>query len=856
MRNRIKGLLILTFFFAAKEMQAAGLTCLISEINSYLIAILCLLGVFFLFLYRRVKQQSRIISDQEKEIKSAKIISDSVFGNIHSYILLIDKDFVVQRTNYYTLTSIEDRGEKKKVGNLLMCTNALSSGGCGNSSLCSNCPVRRAIKTAFKEKRDFNNLSASLKLLVSTTETIQFDALISGSYLILNKQEYLLLTIFDITQQNKIRDNAERINAQFNITFNTLPLAIAICDKDGFINKVNNYYIETMGITKENTIYNINIFNNPCIPDSIKNKMTQGEYISEEVTYDFQKLNRSGYFKSTHSNRQYFRLIVDYMRNRDGQIEKLILTWVNNTLIHNTLKQNKKIMNMFSFVSSASKIGFSSVNMMKDDSIVTPEYLINLGEEENTNIKNIINQYSHVHPEDRQELLLYTERVLQEKNSNFTFDKDIRVSDKSGDWKWVRQVLIQKTFDPENKSIEVLGMNIDITRQKETEEKLRKAQQQAENSDKLKSVFLSNMSHEIRTPLNAIVGFSRLLVEAETEDEKNSYIEIINNNNQLLLQLISDILDLSKIEANTLEFIYSNVNINSLFKDIEQITRMKAGETNPVEITFEPELPYCFIFTERNRLSQVINNFLANALKFTKKGSIRFGYKKRENDLYFYVSDTGEGIPKEKHEQLFDRFVKLDKFKAGTGLGLAICKSIVVKLGGEIGVDSELGKGSTFWFTLPVKPTELPETDDTESSPAVSPDNKPNADNEKEVSNDPKPKYTLLIAEDMKDNYKLYEILLGKKYNLLHAWNGQEAIELFVEHHPDAILMDIRMPILDGYGATEAIRQISSDVPIIGVTAFAFIEDKEKILSSGFNKCITKPIIPKTLLEVLTSIGI
>ena len=381
MKNRIKALLILSFFLVANEMQAAEATCLIPGIHYYLIAVLCLFGILILFSYRRIKQQNYIIAEQEEEIKSSKIISDSVFGNIHSFILLIDKNFIVQRTNYYTLSSIEDHGEKKKVGNLLMCMNALSSSkGCGCGSLCSSCPIRKAITTAFEEKRDFSNLNASLNLSISNTETIQFDALISGSYLILDKQEYLLLTVFDITQQNKIKEKAEKINAQFNITFNTLPLAIAICNKEGSIDEVNSYYAETMGLTKENTIRNINIFNNPCIPDLIKNKMKQGEYVSEEVTYDFQELNRSGYFKSTHLNRQYFRLIIDYIRDRNGQIEKCILTWVNNTLIHNTLKQSKNIMNMFTFASSASKIGFSSVNMLKDDSIVTPEYLINLGE--------------------------------------------------------------------------------------------------------------------------------------------------------------------------------------------------------------------------------------------------------------------------------------------------------------------------------------------------------------------------------------------------------------------------------------------------------------------------------------------
>lgn len=219
MKSRIKALLIFSFFLVANEMQAAEATCFISGIHYYLIAVLCAFGILILFSYRRIKQQNRIIAEQGEEIKSSKIISDSVFGNIHSFILLIDKNFIVQRTNYYTLSSIEDRGEKKKVGNLLMCVNALSSRGCGSSSLCPDCPIRRAITTAFEEKRDFSNLNVSLNLSISHTETIQFDALITGSYLILDKQEYLLLTIFDITQQNKIKEKAEKINAQFNITF-------------------------------------------------------------------------------------------------------------------------------------------------------------------------------------------------------------------------------------------------------------------------------------------------------------------------------------------------------------------------------------------------------------------------------------------------------------------------------------------------------------------------------------------------------------------------------------------------------------------------------------------------------------
>ncbi|WP_294177105.1 ATP-binding protein [uncultured Coprobacter sp.] len=854
MKNRIKALLIFLCSFYNQKIQAAGIICQISEIHYHSFTLfMSVFFVLFILLSKRIKKQNRIISEQKKEIDSAKIISDAVFGNIYSYILLVDQNLIVQRTNYYTLSSTDDSEEKKDIGELLMCVNALSA-GCGKSKACPDCPIRKAIIAAFKEKKDFSNLSITLNLLISENQVTQIEALISGAYLILEKEKYLLLTVFDTTHQNKVKEKIAEKHAQFSVTFNTLPVAIAICNRDGVVHEVNDYYLELMGTEKEGLIQRVNVFNNPCLPDTIKNQIKQGEYISEEVSYDFQKLNRTGYFKSIYSNKQYYKFTVDYVKTGNGQIEKLILIWVNNTLVHNTLKQNKNIMDMFRFVSTASKIGFSSINLLKEDTIVTPEYFINLGENKTTNIKNIINKYSNIHPDDREYLLSFSERVSHEKIPDITFDKDIRVSDRSGGWRWIRQVLIQKTFDPKNKNIEILGMNIDITRQKEIEEKLKRAQQQAENSDKQKSVFLSNMSHEIRTPLNAIIGFSRLLAETETEEnEKQSYIDIINNNNQLLLQLISDILDLSKIEANTLEFNYSNVNINTLLKDIEQTTRMKAGEKNPVKIIFEPESPHCYIYTERNRLSQIINNLLTNALKFTEEGCIRFGYKRQESGIYFYISDTGKGIPEEKQKQMFERFVKLDKFKSGTGLGLAICKSIITKLGGEIGVNSKPGKGSTFWFTLPANAIYFSEKDKQNDTSRTS-DKNSTIDKQENTLNIPK--HTLLIAEDIEDNYRLYEVLLNKKYNLLHAWNGQEAVDLFTKHRPDAILMDIRMPVLDGYEATKAIREIEQDIPIIGVTAFAFSEDKEKILSSGFNMCITKPIVSKNLMEALSAVNV
>ena len=389
----------------------------------------------------------------------------------------------------------------------------------------------------------------------------------------------------------------------------------------------------------------------------------------------------------------------------------------------------------------------------------------------------------------------------------------------------------------------------DITSIKQTEEALAEAKEKAENADRSKSAFLANMSHEIRTPLNAIVGFSELLAAANTEEEKQKYLEILHTNSELLLQLVNDILDLSKIEAGTLEFVYSDVDINLLLNDLEQLFRMKIGSNSPVQIITEPGLPSCMVHTDRNRIAQVVSNFVSNAIKFTTEGSIRIGYQSSENGLRFYVSDTGSGISADKLEGVFDRFVRLQSDKNGNGLGLSICKTIVNKLGGEIGAESEVGKGSTFWFTLPehsdIKPKVIIEKEQEELPSAV---RVPviDAGSDKKLS--------ILVAEDMEDNYGLCEAILASRYELHWAHNGEEAISLFLKFQPDIILMDIRMPEVNGYEATEAIRQMSATVPIIALTAFAYEEDRQKIMHSGFTDFLTKPISSKVLLGKLESL--
>ena len=377
-----------------------------------------------------------------------------------------------------------------------------------------------------------------------------------------------------------------------------------------------------------------------------------------------------------------------------------------------------------------------------------------------------------------------------------------------------------------------------IDKQKEDEIELRKAKDKAEESDRLKSAFLANMSHEIRTPLNAIVGFSNLLTMAEDEEERNEYINIISSNNELLLQLINDILDVAKIEAGTLEFIDSEIDINALLSDIEQSSRLKAPEG--VQISFVEKMPYCIIMSDKNRLAQIITNFINNAIKFTKEGSIRFGYRHKDDKLLLYVRDTGCGIEPEKKDLVFNRFVKLNSFAQGTGLGLAICQMIVKKMGGEIGVESQLGKGSTFWFTLP--DTVIHGIDVQSIKTAV---------NEDAVIDNTNPKKaTLLIAEDNESNYILIRAVL-KEYDLLHAHDGNEAVRLYREHRPDLILMDLKMPDMDGYEATVEIRKEDSDIPIIAVTAFAFSEDEQRVKQNGFNGYAAKPIKPAELKKII-----
>ena len=403
---------------------------------------------------------------------------------------------------------------------------------------------------------------------------------------------------------------------------------------------------------------------------------------------------------------------------------------------------------------------------------------------------------------------------------------------------WVEAQAAIEERDENGRPLTLVGSSLIITNRKKMEQELITAKDRAEESNRLKSAFLANMSHEIRTPLNAIVGFSGILASTEEEQEKQEYVNIIENNNTLLLQLISDILDLSKIEAGALEFVYSNVELNSLLRDLENTLQLKM-RSDAVRLEFVPSLEVCHIRTEKNRLSQLFINLVTNAIKFTTEGSIRFGYELQEKELYFYVSDTGIGIPKDKQGNIFGRFVKLDSFAQGTGLGLSICQTLVDHMGGRIGLESEEGHGSTFWFTLPYEPaTAVEETPKPGYQPVA-------------VAKD---KLTILVAEDNDSNYKLFASVLKNDYQLVHAWDGREAVELFKTCNPQVILMDINMPVMDGYEATKEIRKYSAWVPIIAITAFAYASDEQRVMESGFDGYMPKPINARLLQTQIKNI--
>ena len=495
-------------------------------------------------------------------------------------------------------------------------------------------------------------------------------------------------------QANRALDRSEKL---FQNIFANIPAGVEIYDKDGYLIDLNNKDLEIFGVVNKSDVIGVNFFENPNVPQGIRDRVRNEDLVDFRLNYSFEQAE--GYYETNRSNAIELYSKVSKLYDNEGNFSGYILISIDNTERIDAMNRIRDFENFFLMISDYAKVGYAKLNLLNRKGYAIKQWYKNLGEEEDTLLDEVVGVYTHMHPEDRKRFLDFYDEVRDGKRRHFQGEMRIRRPGTKNEWNWVSSNVMVTNYKPEENEIEIIGINYDITELKETEAELIQARDKAEMMDRLKSAFLANMSHEIRTPLNAIVGFSDLLVETEELAERQEYIKIVRENNDLLLQLISDILDLSKIEAGTFEFTSGDVDVNLLCEDIVRSMGMKAkGE---VELVLDNHLPVCHVISDRNRIHQVISNFVNNAMKFTSEGSIHVGYKLKDGELEFYVEDTGIGIEKEQLPHIFERFVKLNSFVHGTGLGLSICQSIVEQLGGRIGVDSEKGKGSRFWFTIP-----------------------------------------------------------------------------------------------------------------------------------------------------------
>ena len=488
-------------------------------------------------------------------------------------------------------------------------------------------------------------------------------------------------------------DNSEKILRNI---YKNLPAGVELYDKDGYLVDINDKELEIFGLSDKHEALGVNLFDNPNIPLEVKERLRAKEDVNFSINYDFSKINQ--YVDSRRNGIINLTTKVTALYDSQNRFINYLFINIDTTETTNAYTKIQEFENLFLLIGDYAKVGFAHFNVLTRDGYAQDTWYRNLGEKEGIPMPEVIGVYAHVVPEDQAVLKNFVREVKEGKATSLR--KEVRVCRENGKYTWTSINVMVRDYRPQDGVIEMLCINYDITPLKETEQKLIIARDKAEELDRLKSAFLANMSHEIRTPLNAIVGFSSLLAETDSRSERQEYIKIVQENNELLLQLISDILDLSKIEAGTFNFVYTNVDVNETCSEIIKSMGMKVGKG--VELILKEPFPECYIYTDKNRFTQVISNFINNALKFTQQGSITLGYEQVSHQkIKFYVRDTGMGIPEEKQKSVFERFVKLNTFVQGTGLGLSICKSIVSQMGGEIGVDSTEGVGSCFWFTHP-----------------------------------------------------------------------------------------------------------------------------------------------------------
>lgn len=645
--------------------------------------------------------------------------------------------------------------------------------------------------------------------------------------------EEVICLLSDMTEMYETHEALDRSEKLLRNIYDNIPVGIELYDRNGLLVDLNNKDLEIFGIRDKEDVLGVDFFKNPILDEEVWRRVRNREEFSFKAYYPFDRLN--GYYVTSKQGRLEIYSSVCMLYDAQGRLSNFFLINIDNTEINRAHSRIAEFESSFSLVSRFGKVGYCHFDLVSKEGYGVPQWYYNLGEKEDTPLDQILGVYKHVNSSDRAEVL---ESIRQVKAGEIdSFSHDLRI-DADGRQKWTRINVMRNPLNNDPSKIEMVCVNYDITELKETEKNLIEAKNKAEVSDRLKSAFLANMSHEIRTPLNAIVGFSNLIAETEDPDERREYVAIVQENNELLLKLISDILDLSKIEAGTLEFNDVEFDVNQMCQEIVRSLSLKVLD-KPVELRFGDHLPECRLVGDKTRITQVLINFINNALKFTREGSVTLGYRCDDGMmLTFYVEDTGTGIPEQEQESVFERFVKLNSFVQGTGLGLAISKSIVEQMGGRIGLNSEPGKGSCFWFTHPyirTRSVSAVASDAEMRQPGVSEGKMP----------------VVLVAEDTDSNFLLVSLILKKGYEVLRAHNGAEAVRMCREFAPDVVLMDMKMPVMDGLEATRQIREAGSSVPIIAVTAYAYDSDRAKALDVGCDDYIAKPLTGDVLKKKL-----
>ena len=486
---------------------------------------------------------------------------------------------------------------------------------------------------------------------------------------------------------SKMIDHNEMI---FRKLYVNLPVGVELYDRDGYLIDLNAKDMEIFGIRSKKDVLGVNIFSNPIMPKDVIKKLKENKSVNFRLNYSFKKVD--DYYNTSKVGELDIVTKASILYDQRGEPSSYLLINLDNTEKMIAYNRISEFENVFTLVSVYAKVGYALYDLYTFEGYAIKQWYENMGEKDGTPLSQIIGIYSYIHPNDAGYINSFFEEVKQGKAHHFR--REVRV--KSGDgWKWICANITRNPQSVDPNKPEMICINYDITELKDSQLK----RERAEELDRLKSAFLANMSHEIRTPLNAIVGFSQLLAETDDPEERHEFVEIIDSNNRMLLQLISDILDLAKIESGTMDFKFADMSIKEVINEIVTSFRIKMPDN--VALIAPKDSPECQIYSDRMRLTQVISNFLNNAIKYTSEGCIILAYEIIGDEIKFSVTDTGDGMSQEIQAHIFDRFYKGNTFKQGTGLGLSICETIVNRLGGRIGVNSELGKGSTFWFTHP-----------------------------------------------------------------------------------------------------------------------------------------------------------